>query len=60
VSADGLVHTLAFAPDETPTPQLISRIVSSLPVADLSLEEPGIGAVVRQLHLGDTAADASP
>ena len=51
-----LVQTLAFVPEETPVPEVLSRIVSALPVADLSLEEPGIGAVVRQLQLGEGGA----
>jgi ABC-2 type transport system ATP-binding protein len=59
VHSEALVHTLAFLPDETPVSQILSRIVSSLPVADLSLEEPGIGTVVRQLQLGEVAAGAT-
>jgi ABC-2 type transport system ATP-binding protein len=48
---DRPVHTLAFDPNETPVSELLSRIVTSLPVADLSLDEPGIEAVVRRLQL---------
>jgi ABC-2 type transport system ATP-binding protein len=56
VQSDGLVHTLAFAPEETPVQQVLGRIVTTLPVADVSLEEPGIGSVVRQLQLGEMGA----
>ena len=59
VTAEGLVHTLAFTPAETPVPEMLSRIVSALPVADLSLEEPGIGAVVRQLQLGERSTPSA-
>jgi ABC-type uncharacterized transport system ATPase subunit len=50
---DRPVHTLAFNPEETPVSELLSRIVTALPVADLSLDEPSIEAVVRRLQLGE-------
>ncbi len=50
---DRPVHTLAFRPDELPVRDLLSRIVASLPVADLALDEPSIETVVRQLQLGE-------
>ena len=56
---DRPVHTLAFDPEETPVGELLSRIVKSLPVADLSLDEPGIEAVVRRLQLGEGTTSAA-
>jgi ABC-2 type transport system ATP-binding protein len=52
VGSEGLVHTFAFSPEEQPVQEVVSRLVSSLPVADISLAEPGIESVVRQLQLG--------
>jgi ABC-2 type transport system ATP-binding protein len=49
LASEGPVHTLAFRPDELPVPELLNRIVTTLPIADLALEDPGIDSVIRQL-----------
>lgn len=53
IQSEGLVHTLAFSPDTAPVQDVLARIVTTLPIADVSLEEPGILSVVRQLPLGE-------
>lgn len=51
LGSDGLTHTLTFLPEEVSVQEMLNRIVSQLPVEDISLAEPGIGSVIRRLQL---------
>ncbi len=44
---------IVFQPSVVPVADLMRRLVSELPVADLSLSEPGVESVIRLLRLGE-------
>ena len=50
VEADGLRQRFAFSPEETTAAAVLAEVSRRAGVRDLSVEEPGIADVLRQLH----------
>ncbi len=55
VSQEGRRVQVRFDPDETPTPELIARIVAKHPVRDLFVESPPIEEIIARLYGQDYA-----
>ncbi|CAN5484747.1 ATP-binding cassette domain-containing protein [soil metagenome] len=52
VRSEGRRRWLEFAPEEVSAPELIARVLAHHEVRDLTLEEPDIEEVVRQIYRG--------
>lgn len=57
VAAEGHRRWLSFAPEETPAPEMVARVLRAVEIRDLSLEPPDLEDVIRRIYRGETGRE---